>query len=258
VRGETVEIAAGVAMPLVGIGTWQAQGDDAYRAVRVALDDGYRHIDTATMYRNEDQVGRAIADSGLRREELFVTTKLTEGDVGREEQAIETSLRRLGLDVVDLWLIHWPPRSRASPATWSALRAQRDRGLARAIGVSNYSLDQIDELIRTTGEAPAVNQIRFGPALWNSELVAAHGAHGVVVEGYSPFRTTDLRARVLVDIAARHGRSPAQVVIRWHVQHGIVAIPKSTRPDRIAANFDVWDFALSDDDMERIDGLGAA
>ncbi len=253
----TVELPGGVRMPLVGLGTWKASGEDAYRAVLTALEVGYRHVDTATVYGNETEVGRALAGSGLPREEVFVTSKLAGGDVGHVRAAIEASLGRLGTDHLDLWLIHWPPGHRARPDVWGELLALRDEGLTRTVGVSNYEIGQIDALVRASGEAPAVNQIRFGPALWDAALVADHRGRGVVVEGYSPFRTTNLRARVLGEIAGRHGTSPAQVVLRWHLQRGIVAIPKSTDPGRIAANFALWDFALDDDDLAAIDGLGA-
>lgn len=245
-------------MPLVGFGTWEMTGRQCYRAVRHALDVGYRHIDTATMYRNERDVGRAVHDSGLRRDEVFVTTKLQPGDAGRERSTLEGSLRALGTDYVDLWLIHWPPSRGASPEVWKRLLALRDEGLARAVGVSNYSVAQLDDLIRATGEPPQVNQIRWGPTLYDPDELEDHRRRSVVLEGYSPFKTTDLRHPVLAEIAGRHGVTPAQVVIRWHIDHGVVVIPKSATPERIAANFDVFGFALDDVDLGRIDGLSRA
>jgi 2,5-diketo-D-gluconate reductase A len=245
------------AMPLVGLGTWQMTGARCLAAVRVALEVGYRHIDTAAMYGNEREVGRAVADSGVPRERVFVTTKLPPGAVGRERRVLDGSLRALGMDHVDLWLVHWPPRGRGLVSAWRELLAARDRGQARAVGVSNHSLAQLDELIAATGVAPQVNQIPWAPALYDAAVVDAHRRRGVVLEGYSPFKNTDLRHPVLVEIAARHGVTPAQVVVRWHVDHEVVVIPKSATPERIATNLDVFGFSLSDEELARIDGLSA-
>ena len=198
-------LPAGLAMPLLGFGTWQIRGESAYQAVRAALDAGYRHIDTATMYGNEAEVGRALADSGVPRDEVFVTTKLPPERAGRERATLTASLRALRVDAVDLWLIHWPPSRGRSVRVWQEFADLRDAGLARAIGVSNFDLDEIDELTKATGETPSVNQIRFGPTLWNPALVEGHRARGVVVEGYSPFKTTSLhdpaRAIEVVSVA---------------------------------------------------------
>ena len=246
-----------VAMPLLGFGTWQLRGDAAYRAVRDALEAGYRHLDTATMYGNEKEVGRALRDSGVPRDDVFLTTKVPRERAGKERATIEASLRALGVDAVDLWLIHWPPGRGRSVPMWRELLAAREAGLARATGVSNYSLAVIDELTDATGERPAVNQIRFGPALWDARLVGGHRERGVVVEGYSPFKTTDLHHPVLTRIAAEHGVDPARVVLRWHIQHEIVVIPKSATPERIARNADVAGFVLTAGEMAAVDGLGA-
>ena len=159
-----VTLAGEVAMPIVGFGTWQLKGQSAYEAVRLALDAGYRHIDTATMYGNENEVGRAVHDSGLDRRDIFITTKLPPNAAGRERETIAASLRALGTDYVDLWLIHWPPAGRAAPPMWLEFLEARSRGQARAVGVSNYRTDQIDELIRSTGQPPAVNQIPWSPS----------------------------------------------------------------------------------------------
>jgi 2,5-diketo-D-gluconate reductase A len=254
--GPTVAIARGaVEMPLVGFGTWQARGEPVYDAVRVALETGYRHIDTATMYGNEREIGRALRDGGVPRDSVFVTTKLPPGNAGREDQTIAASLRALDVDHVDLWLVHWPPSRQARPETWKAMLHARDEGRARAVGVSNYSIAQIDELIRATGEAPAVNQIPWSPAQHNPAVVRAHRERGVVLEGYSPLRGTDLGHPVLVEIAEAHGKTAAQVVLRWHVEHGIVVIPKSITPARIRENFAIFDFSLTPDEVARIDGL---
>jgi 2,5-diketo-D-gluconate reductase A len=255
---ETVKLPGGGTMPLLGFGTWQITGKEAYEAVKHALSVGYRHLDTATMYANEEQVGRALRDSGVPRGEVFVTTKLPPRQVNRARGTIEESLRALGTEYVDLWLIHWPPNGRASQDAWRDLLAIRDEGLARAVGVSNYSTAQLDELIEATGEAPAVNQIKWSPPLYDPATVSEHRERGVVLEGYSPFRAGNLRDPALAEIAAAHRVTPAQVVLRWHLEHGIVVIPKSVRPERIESNFDIFGFSLSADEVARIDALGSA
>jgi len=256
-KSPTVTIAPGVEMPLIGLGTWQANGNQAYDAVRHALHVGYRHIDTATMYGNEAAVGRAVRDSGLPRDEVFITTKLPSGNAGRERATIDGSLHALGVERVDLWLIHWPPGGRAAPQVWEQFVQVQADGLARAIGVSNYDERQIDELIAATGVTPAVNQIEWSPARYDAAVVEAHRARGVTLEGYSPFKSANLRERVLVEIAERHGVTTRQVVVRWHIEHGIVVIPKSSNSARIDANFDVFGFALQADEVARIDALGS-
>jgi 2,5-diketo-D-gluconate reductase A len=255
VGSAAVELDQKVAMPLVGLGTWQMTGARCQAAVRAALQVGYRHIDTATMYRNERDVGRAVRDSGVPRGEVFVTTKLPPGAAGRERRTLDDSLRALGMDYVDLWLVHWPPRGRALVSTWEELLAARDQGLARAVGVSNYSPAQLDRLNDATGQMPQVNQIPWAPALYDPAVAEGHRRRGVVLEGYSPFKNTDLRHPVLTEIAAGHGVTTAQVVVRWHVDHQVVVIPKSANPERIAVNFDVWGFALTSEELARIDGL---
>ncbi len=246
-----------IPIPLLGLGTWQSEGDDAYRAVRHALDVGYRHIDTATGYGNEDQVGRAVADSGVDREQVFVTTKLPPDAAGRERETLEQSLRLLGTEYVDLWLIHWPPNKQATPSTWKAFGELRDQGLVRAIGVSNYSLEQIDELIAATGEAPAINQIPWSPADHDPMVVAGHAQREVALEGYSPFKRTDADHPVLTEIAREHDATVQQVVLKWHLRHRVVVIPKSTNEERIEANLAAVDLSLSDEEVARIDALGA-
>ena len=247
----SVTLRGGVTMPLLGLGTWQLTGRKAYDATRAALSAGYRHIDTATMYGNEAEIGRAIRDSGIAREDIFVTTKVQADRAGRERETIQASLRALGLDYVDLWLIHWPPR-RNLPAMWRELVAARDAGLARTVGVSNFSPSQIDEL----DETPVLNQIPWSPFDYDAALVAELHKRDVVLEGYSPFKRSDLRNKVLAEIAGSHGVTPAQVILRWHIDHGFVAIPKSASPERIASNVDIFGFALSADELERIDSLG--
>src|ERR1700744_624043 len=245
----------GVTMPMIGFGTWQIRGHTAYESVRVALEVGYRHLDTATMYRNEAEVGRAIRDSGLDRADVFITTKLPPGNAGRERATIDASLHDLGTDHVDLWLIHWPPRGRASLRVGEQFIAIRDAGLARAIGVRTYSPAQIDDRVRHTGERPAVNQIPWSIPQYDPDLLAALRDQGVQVEGYSSLKGTNLRDRTITAIAGHPAVAPAQIVLRWHLQHGIVVIPKSTHRDRIEANFALSGFALDDDEMAQLDAL---
>ena len=243
-------------MPLLGLGTWQARGRSAVDAVRHALEVGYRHVDTATMYGNERQVGQAVAESGVPRAEVFVTTKLPESNTGRERETLVESLDALGLDYVDLWLIHWPPGGRARPDVWERLLEAQAEGLARDVGVSNYSLRQLEELERATGSLPAVNQIEWSPALYDRDVLEGHRRRGVQLEGYSPLKTTNLRDRRLVQIAQERGVTPAQVVLRWHLEHRIVAIPKSTNAERIAENAAILDFQLTPSEVESLDALG--
>jgi 2,5-diketo-D-gluconate reductase A len=250
-----VDLGDGNAMPMVGLGTWQLTGRRAYDAVRYALDVGYRHIDTATMYRNEREVGQAVLDSGLNRGDVFVTTKLPPGRAGRARATLDESLRALRTDYVDLWLVHWPPRGRASPQLWAEFLALRDAGLCRSAGVSNYSIGQIDELIAASGERPAVNQVPWSPAGYDPALLAAHAERGVHVEGYSPLKGTNLNDPILSEIAAKHDVTPAQVVLRWNVELGITVIPKSARPERISENLDLFSFSLTHEEMARISRL---
>jgi diketogulonate reductase-like aldo/keto reductase len=245
-------------LPAVGLGTWQLRGQQAYDVVRRALDAGYRHVDTATFYGNEAAVGRAVRDSGIPREDVFVTTKMWPDSAGHERAAITESLRLLGLDYVDLWLVHWPPGGKARPRMWNEFIDARDDGLARAIGVSNYSIGQLDELTDATGIRPAVNQIPWSPAQHDQALLAAHHDRGVTVVGYSPLKRTDLAGPILTSIAVAHHVTPAQVVLRWHIEHGIAVIPKSATPERILANIDLFGFTPSDDEISRVDSLAVA
>ena len=245
-------------MPLLGFGTWQLQGQAAYDAVRLALEAGYRHLDTATIYHNENEVGRALRGSGVPRQEVFVTTKIPPREAGRERKVLAASLTALGVDQLDLWLIHWPSGAGADLGMWQALLAAVEDGSTRDVGVSNYSPAQIDELMTQTGRAPAVNQIRWSPALFDRARLAHSRERGVALAGYSPFRASDLSNPVLAEVAAAHGVTPAQVVLRWHLDHRVVVIPKSATPERIAANFDVFGFSLSDQEMARIDALSNA
>jgi len=251
-----IPLADGQLIPLLGLGTWRLAGDGAYRAVRHALDVGYRHLDTATAYGNEREVGRAVRDSGIDRAQLFLTTKLPPDDAGRAGAVLDASLRALDVDHVDLWLIHWPPEGTASPSTWQELVRAREEGRATSIGVSNYSVEQLDELTRATGVTPAVNQVPWSPLRHDPGVLAAHESRSVVLEGYSPLRHGTLDDPTIGAVAAELGVSPARVILRWHVEHSIVAIPKSAQPSRIEENADIADLELSEDQMARLDALG--
>ena len=255
-----IELNDGRSMPGIGFGTWQLRGDEGAAAVRTALEVGYRMIDTATRYENEDAVGRAIAESGLPRENLFVTTKLPGAEHGYETtlRACEESLARLGLDYLDLYLIHWPlPRIDKYVDTWRAFLELRERGLVRSIGVSNFTGPQIDRLVRETDEVPAVNQIEMHPLLPQAAQRAHDRDHGIATQSWSPLgRKSDLLASsALTEIADARGVSVGQVVLRWHVEMGAAPLPKSQHAERIASNLDVFDFTLSAADREAIGTL---
>jgi 2,5-diketo-D-gluconate reductase A len=252
---ETAALTHGTEMPLLGFGTWQIKGKDAVRATSTALEAGYRHLDTATVYGNEGEVGRALAESGVPRSEVFVTTKCPPGRAGRELDTLKESLDLLQTDHVDLWLIHWPGDGSTNLDMWRAFVEARESGLAREIGVSNFDAELIDEVSKGAGTPPAVNQIEWSPLLYDAGVVAAHQARGIVLEGYSALRGGTLDLPAIVEIAERLGRTPAQVIIRWHLQHQIVVIPKSVNPERIRSNADVGGFSLTDDDMATLDSL---
>jgi 2,5-diketo-D-gluconate reductase A len=252
---QAVDLPDGGRMPLLGFGTWQIKGGDARQAVRWALEAGYRHLDTAAVYGNEAEVGAGLRESGIPRDDVFITTKVPGGATGKEAGLLQESLRKLGTDRVDLWLIHWPTDGGADVQMWQALIDASKQGLARAIGVSNYSIAMIDELVAGTGVTPAVNQIEWSPLLFDRDALGHHRKRGIVVEGYSALRGGTLDHPAIVDIADRHGKSPAQVIVRWHLQHQIVVIPKSVKRERIVENAAVADFELTPEEMERLDGL---
>jgi 2,5-diketo-D-gluconate reductase A len=254
----SVTLRTGSEMPLLGFGTWQLDGKEAYESVRTALEIGYRHIDTATGYQNESQVGAALKDSGVARDEVFVTTKCPPEHLGRERATIDASLAALGLEWVDLWLVHWPPNRKATPAMWREFVQVAAEGKAKAIGVSNYSVAQIDELEKATGVGPAVNQIPWSPWLDDPVVLDELRRRQVVLEGYSPFKRSHLDDPVLVEIAGTHGVTPAQVVLRWHLERDTVVIPKAAHRERIEENFAVTHFTLSPDEVTRISRLGQA
>ena len=255
-----VTLLNGVEMPILGFGVYQVPPEDTERVVGDALEVGYRHIDTAAAYRNEAGVARAIAAVGLDRSEVFITTKLFNDDHGREQaqRAFAASLERLETDYVDLYLIHWPvPSEDRYVETWRALEEFHREGRARSIGVSNFNLEHLDRLGSETETVPAVNQVELHPYLAQRELRAYQRDHGIATEAWSPIGQGGdvLDDPAIGAIAESHDRSPAQVIIRWHLQSGNIVIPKSVTPDRIAENFRAFDFELSDAEMAQIDGL---
>lgn len=257
--GRTVLIAAGVEMPVVGFGVFQIPPDETDKAVATALETGYRHVDTAAAYHNEAGVGSAVRASGLGRDEVFVTTKLwnADQDPARVRPALERSLDELGLDHVDLYLIHWPvPSAGLYAAAWEKMLELRDAGLTRAAGVSNFTTDHLDRVVAASGEAPAVNQVELHPRLAQPELLRHHARLGVATTAWSPLaQAAALQDPVITEIAGRLGRTPAQVVLRWHLQRDTVVIPKSVTPERIRANLDLHDFELAPADVAAIDRL---
>ncbi|MDX2297346.1 MULTISPECIES: aldo/keto reductase [Streptomyces] len=255
----TVTLNNGVEIPQLGFGVFQVSDDATTAAVTAALETGYRSIDTAAVYGNEAGVGRALAASGLPREELFVTTKLWNADQGYDAtlRAFDASLAKLGLDHVDLYLIHWPTPARdLYRESWRALERLAEEGRIRAAGVSNFQPDHLRRLLDGATLTPAVNQIELHPGLQQAELRAFHAEHGIATEAWSPLaQGAVLDEAAITAVAARHGRSPAQVVIRWHLQLGNVVIPKSVTPHRIRENFDVLGFSLSDEEMRSVAAL---
>jgi len=254
-----VKLNNGTSIPQLGFGVWQVPDDGARDAVAEALRVGYRSIDTAKVYENEAGTGRAIAESDLARDEVFLTTKLWNSDQGFDEtlRAFDGSLERLGTDYVDLYLIHWPvPEYDRFVDTFKAFQRIRDEGRAKAIGVSNFRVEDLRRVIDETGETPAVNQIELHPGLPQDELRAFHAEHGIATEAWSPLgQGESLTDAAVVEVAAAHGVTPAQAILRWHLQLGNVVIPKSVTPARIAENFDVFGFALSDDEVARISAI---
>lgn len=252
-----VRLNDGAMMPQLGFGVFQVTDEEAEHAVEVALRDGYRSVDTASAYGNEEGTGRALRASGLPREELFITTKLWNSDQGHDQtlRAFDASMRRLGLDYLDLYLIHWPmPGHDTYMDTWRAFEKLKEDGRIRSIGVSNFTVDTLRRVMDESGTVPAVNQIELHPYFQQDELRAFHREHGIHTEAWAPLGQGQglLDDPVLGRIAEAHGRTPAQVVLRWHLQLGNVVIPKSVTPRRIAENIDVFGFDLGSDDMKAI------
>ncbi|HWT26090.1 MAG TPA: aldo/keto reductase [Solirubrobacteraceae bacterium] len=253
-NGRARALVDGNEIPLLGLGVWQVpEGRECEDAVRWALEAGYRHIDTAQAYGNERSVGRAIRDSGVPRDEVFVTTKFLPNRRDPAAEA-ERSLERLGVEYVDLYIIHWPE---GGPTwAWDGMQRARERGYARSIGVSNFSAAELDALLAVADTPPAINQVLFSPFAYRRALLDACESRGVVLEAYSPLGTgRHLGDRTVAEIAARHGRTPAQVLIRWCLERDLVVLPKSTNRTRIEGNAQVFDFTLSDADVAELDAL---
>ncbi|OBJ52851.1 aldo/keto reductase [Mycobacterium sp. 1423905.2] len=255
----SITLNDGHSIPAVGFGVFQIPPEDTEQAVSAALHAGYRHVDTATAYRNERETGRAVADSGIPRDELYVVTKLWNTDQGYDStlRAFDASMERLGLDYLDLYLIHWPqPRLNKFVDTFKAFAHLRDQGRIRSIGVSNFEPEHLTVLVDATGIVPAVNQIELHPRLAQTELREVHAQRGIATEAWSPLGQGSLLEHpTITAVAEGCGRTPAQVLIRWHIQLGNIVIPKSVNPQRIASNFDVFDFELSAADMASISSL---
>ncbi len=254
---DTTVLNNGVRMPWLGLGVWKTkEGDEVVQAVRHALEAGYRSIDTAAVYGNEAGVGQAIQASSIPRDLLFVTTKVWNADQGYDStlQAFEESRRKLQLEVIDLYLIHWPVKGKYKE-TWKALEKLYKDGLVRAIGVSNFKVHHLEDLLQDSEIVPAVNQVEFHPLLIQQELRTFCKEHKIQLEAWSPLMQGNLDLPLLSELADKYGKTPAQIVLRWDLQHGVVTIPKSIRESRIRENFDVFDFTLSDEDMARLDGL---
>jgi 2,5-diketo-D-gluconate reductase A len=251
---KTHRLADGNAIPMLGLGVWQVENEqDCVDAVRWALEEGYRHVDTAQAYGNEESVGVGLRESGVPREEIFVTTKFFPG---RRDPAaeLEGSLRRLGLEYVDLYIVHWPA---GGPLwAWPGMERAHELGYTRSIGVSNFDAREIDELLQNAARPPVINQVLFNPFAYRKKLLEACAASNIVLEAYSPLGTgRHLNDATVAQIANAHGRTPAQVLLRWGIQHGVPQIPKSTHRPRIAENAQVFDFELSDDDMRALNAL---
>ncbi|WP_088085594.1 aldo/keto reductase [Bacillus sp. OV166] len=255
---DTTTLSNGVKMPWVGLGVFKVtEGEEVIQSVKAAIQNGYISIDTAAIYGNEEGVGQAIKDSGVPREDLFITTKLWNSEQGYEStlKAFETSLTKLGLDYLDLYLIHWPGKDKYKE-TWKAFEKLYKEGRVRAIGVSNFQVHHLEDLISSAEIKPMVNQVEFHPHLTQKELLAFCKNEGIQLEAWSPLKQGKLlNEPVLEDLAHKYNKSVAQVILRWDLQHGVVTIPKSIKEHRIIENADIFDFELSTEDMDKIDGL---
>ncbi|MCC8933154.1 aldo/keto reductase [Rhizobium sp. 'Codium 1'] len=252
----------GARIPQVGLGVWQTPNDEAAPAVKAALDAGYRHIDTAAVYENEEGVGEGIRQSGTARSDIFLTTKLWNTEQGYDQtlRAFDASLKRLGTDYVDLYLIHWPSAHRELFVdTWKAFVKLQEEGRAKSMGVSNFCPEHIERIVAETGVVPVINQIELHPDFQQRETRAFHEKHKIVTQSWSPLGQGKLLGHpVIAEMASRLGRTPAQVIIRWHIDNGLVVIPKSVTPSRIVENFNVFDFKISAEDMKILNALDDA
>lgn len=256
----------GVKIPVIAFGTWQVKnGEEAYNAVREALRVGYRHIDSAEGYYNEESVGQAIRESGIARKDIFLTTKLTNRHVTYEDakKAIDASLKRLGLSYIDLYIIHWPNPISCRPEyekrnreVYRAMEEAYEAGKIRAIGVSNFKIHHLEALLKTAKVVPAVNQLLINPSDMQSELVAFNEKHNILTEAYSPLGTGKIfTVASLVELASKYKKTVGQVVLRWSLEHGYLPLPKTITPSRIAENFEIFDFKLNEKDIKTLDGL---
>ncbi len=247
----------GNVIPQLGFGVWQVPSSDTAEVAGTAISTGYRSIDTAAIYGNELGVGTAIAANSLRRTELFITTKLWNDRHTTAHRAFDESLKRLKLDYLDLYLIHWPkPRQNAYIEAWKALVKLKEEEKAKSIGVSNFTVSHLKRIVDATGVVPSVNQIELHPGFQQKELTAYHAEHGIITESWSPLgQGTLLENASLKALGQKHGKTPAQVIVRWHLDRGYIVIPKSVTPSRIRENFDVFDFSLDADDLAKIAAL---
>jgi 2,5-diketo-D-gluconate reductase A len=258
----SISLNDGTSIPQIGLGTYRLEDDDAYRVASEALAIGYRHIDTARIYKNEKGIGRAIRESGIPRDDLYITTKLWNGDQPKARDAISSSLDRLGLEHVDLYLIHWPAPQRGTYVdAWKQLEVLQQDGLTTSIGVSNFEPEHLDAITAVSDIVPVLNQVELHPLFQQKALRAEHATRGIATESWGPLchGAVDLEAEMpaLVNLAGRYGKSIAQVILRWHVQHGTVIFPKTSSKERLIENISLFDFEITAADMLEIDGFDA-
>lgn len=251
-----IKLHDGTIMPQLGLGVWKAGNDEVVEAIHKALDVGYRSIDTAAAYKNEEGTGKALRSAGVPRDELFITTKLWNGDQQRPKEALQESLKKLQLDHVDLYLMHWPvPALDYFVEAWKGMIELQQQGLAKSIGVCNFQIHHLQRLIDETGVTPVINQIELHPLLQQRQLHAWNATHKIQTESWSPLAQGGegvFDQKIIRELADKYSKTPAQIVIRWHLDSGLVVIPKSVTPSRIAENFDVWDFRLDKDELSDI------
>lgn len=254
---KNITLNDGQRMPQLGLGVWQSDnGSEVINAIHWALDAGYRHIDTARIYKNEEGVGKALRSAAVPRDEVFLTTKIWNDDIraGRSTQALEESLERLDTDYVDLLLLHWPVDG--YEAAWDALEAARESGKAKSIGLSNFMPEHLEDILRSGSTLPAVNQVEYHPYLHQQDVAEACAKHNIAITAWSPLMQGNFKKEELfTELAEKYGKSPAQIVLRWDIQRGVITIPKSVHKGRIEENISVFDFKVAEEDMERINAL---